>query len=110
FVPYTVISSIGTITNSMVMVLASVVVAFGLFMWLRAMEGSTGQTPGKKAAGIKVLREADGRTLGFGLSFVRQLAHILDSLPCYLGYLWPLWDEKKQTFADKVCATVVIKV
>jgi hypothetical protein len=38
-----------------------------------------------------------------------MLAHILDSLPCYLGYLWPLWDAKRQTFADKVMGTVVIE-
>ncbi|WUN50496.1 RDD family protein [Streptomyces sp. NBC_00306] len=33
-----------------------------------------------------------------------------DSIACYLGWLWPLWDAKKQTFADKVCNTVVVKV
>jgi hypothetical protein len=26
----------------------------------------------------------------------------------YLGYLWPLWDAKRQTFADKICSTVVL--
>ena len=40
--------------------------------------------------------------------FVRQLAHIVDSLVCYLGWLWPLWDSKNQTFADKIMSTVVI--
>jgi uncharacterized RDD family membrane protein YckC len=25
-----------------------------------------------------------------------------------LGYLWPLWDDKRQTFADKICSTVVL--
>ncbi len=29
---------------------------------------------------------------------------------CYLGYLWPLWDKKKQTFADKIFGTYSIKV
>ncbi|MFD7788707.1 RDD family protein [Streptomyces nojiriensis] len=73
-------------------------------------EGTTGQTIGKKVVGISLHREADGATLGFGMAFVRKLAHILDSAACYLGYFWPLWDEKNQTFADKVCSTVVIKV
>ncbi|GAA0272775.1 hypothetical protein GCM10010302_07970 [Streptomyces polychromogenes] len=83
-------------------------VAMGVFQLFQ--EGSKGQTFGKKAVGISVLREADGRTLGFGMAFVRKLAHFLDSLACYLGWLWPLWDEKKQTLADKVCSTVVIRV
>ena len=27
---------------------------------------------------------------------------------CYLGWLWPLWDRRNQTFADKIMNTVVI--
>ncbi|MFJ8231623.1 RDD family protein [Streptomyces sp. NPDC094448] len=107
--PYVILNTVGTATNSVALIAASFVVGIGMFLWLRVQEGSTGQTPGKKAVGIKVLRQSDGATIGFGMAIVRQLAHILDMLPCYLGYLWPLWDEKKQTFADKVCATVVIK-
>ena len=38
-----------------------------------------------------------------------QRQHVLDSLPCYLGYLWPLWDAKRQTFADKIMSTVVVE-
>ncbi|HEY5833483.1 RDD family protein [Streptomyces sp.] len=79
----------------------------GLFLCYR--EGATGQTPGKRIAGIRLLREHDGSTLGFGRAFGRRLLHALDSLPCGLGYLWPLWDGKKQTFADKLVRTVVIK-
>ena len=46
-----------------------------------------------------------GSRSGPGCRFVRQLAHIVDSLVCNLGYLWPLWDAKKQTFADKIMGT-----
>ena len=34
----------------------------------------------------------------------------LDSLVCYLGFLFPLWDAKRQTFADKIIHTVVVPV
>jgi uncharacterized RDD family membrane protein YckC len=84
--------------------------AFGMGFFQLYKEGKTGQSTGKKAVGISLLREADGRTLGFGMAFVRKLAHFLDSLACYIGWLWPLWDQKKQTFADKVCSTIVVKV
>jgi uncharacterized RDD family membrane protein YckC len=77
-------------------------------LFLSYREGSTGQTPGKKIVGIRLLREQDGSTLGFGLAFGRRLLHIVDSF-CALGYLWPLWDDKKQTFADKIVHTVVIR-
>jgi hypothetical protein len=42
------------------------------------------------------------------MAFVRDLAHILDALPCYIGFLWPIWDSKRQTFADKIMNTVVV--
>ncbi|MEU5161617.1 RDD family protein [Streptomyces sp. NPDC020875] len=109
-VPYIVLGTIGAVAESGILMLAGWVLMIGLMLGLKAQEGSTGQTPGKKAAGIKLLRERDGQTVGFGMAVVRYLAHILDGLPCYVGYLWPLWDDKKQTFADKVCSTVVVKV
>ncbi|WP_019926924.1 RDD family protein [Nocardia sp. BMG111209] len=83
--------------------------AVGVTLYLIYLEGKTGQTWGKRVVGISLVREADGRFLGFGMSFVRQLAHFLDGIACYIGYLWPLWDEKRQTFADKVCSTIVVK-
>ncbi|MEW5532321.1 RDD family protein [Streptomyces virginiae] len=90
--------------------LVGMLYALGMGIFQLYKEGTTGQTQGKKIVGISLHREADGATLGFGMAFVRKLAHFLDSMACYLGWLWPLWDAKKQTFADKVCSTVVVKV
>jgi hypothetical protein len=45
-----------------------------------------------------------------GMAFVRDLCHIVDSLICYIGYLFPLWDAQRQTLADKIMSTVVIPV
>ena len=51
-----------------------------------------------------------GAAIGFGPAVVRRLAHLLlDAPPCYAGFLWPLWDEHRQTFADKIATTVVVK-
>jgi len=72
-------------------------------------EGATGQTPGKRIVGIRLLKEQDGSTLGFGLALGRRFAHALDSFACFIGWLWPLWDPKNQTFADKLVRSVVIK-
>jgi uncharacterized RDD family membrane protein YckC len=71
-------------------------------------QGRTGQSLGKKALDITLISENDGRPIGPGMTFVRQLAHIVDSVACYIGWLWPLWDSKRQTFADKMCHTVVV--
>lgn len=74
--------------------------------WIRM--GTTGQSLGKKILKIKLVRESDGQPIGPLMAFVRDLCHNLDGWICGLGYLWPLWDEKKQTFADKILGTVVI--
>jgi uncharacterized RDD family membrane protein YckC len=84
-------------------------VAAGVQIYNRwILQGRTGQSWGKQALGLKLLRMDNGQPIGGGMAFVRDLAHLLDGIPCYLGYLWPLWDNRRQTFADKVCNTVVI--
>jgi uncharacterized RDD family membrane protein YckC len=84
-------------------------VGFAVWIYNRwILAGRTGQSWGKQALGIKLLRMDNGQPIGGGMAFVRDIAHILDSLPCYLGYLWPIWDNRRQTFADKVISTVVI--
>jgi uncharacterized RDD family membrane protein YckC len=83
----------------------------GIGVWIYnrcILAGRTGQSWGKQALGLKLLRMDNGQPVGGGMAFVRELAHILDSLPCYIGFLWPLWDNRRQTFADKVTSTVVI--
>lgn len=94
---------------SIVLYIIGWLTAIGLGLYLCYREGTTGQTPGKRLVGIRLVRERDYQVLGFGMAFVRRIAHILDSLPCYLGWLWPLWDAKRQTFADKVMGSVVLR-
>ncbi|WP_406635506.1 RDD family protein [Amycolatopsis sp. WGS_07] len=72
--------------------------------------GNTGQSLGKRVVGIKLVSEATGEPIGAGTAFVRDLAHALDSLAFALGFLWPLWDDKAQTFSDKILNTVVVPV
>ena len=81
----------------------------GIQLWNRVFrQGRTGQSIGKKVDGHQARRgahrAADRRRHGF----VRDLAHTLDGA-AYIGYLWPLWDDKRQTFADKILSTVVVR-
>ena len=86
-----------------------VVLSLAFFIWnVCIKQGKTGYTIGKGVMGIKLVKAETGQPIGAGMAFVRQLAHILDALPCYIGYLWPLWDAKRQTFADKIIGTYVI--
>ncbi|MGP8299606.1 RDD family protein [Streptomyces inhibens] len=106
---YNSASSSTPVAALIIMVLAWLIIVGGSF-FLMAKEGSTGQTPGKKALGIKVIKETTGQPLGFGMTFVRYLCRYLNGLLCGIGWLWPLWDEKNQTFADKIVGTVVVSV
>jgi uncharacterized RDD family membrane protein YckC len=85
------------------------VVGIAVFLYFGYLTGTTGQTPGRRVVGIRVLREADGQVLGAGAGIGRGFLHILDALPLLLGFLWPIWDKKKQTFADKIIHSVVVK-
>jgi len=80
------------------------------FIYLRAL-GSTGQTWGAKIVGIKVVGETTGEPIGFGRALGRSLfAGFISGQVLYLGYLWMLWDDKKQTWQDKVVNSIVVKV
>lgn len=72
------------------------------------LQGKTGQSWGKKALGIRLIGEQTGQPIGGGMAFVRDLAHIVDGIICYIGFLFPLWDAKRQTLADKIMKTVVV--
>lgn len=77
--------------------------------WNLVRQGHTGQTVGKGMLNIRLVR-LDGITPpGVGLSIGRYFLHVfIDGALCNLGYLWPLWDDKRQTFADKIVDTVVV--
>ncbi|MCC9308874.1 RDD family protein [Kitasatospora sp. RB6PN24] len=74
--------------------------------WHRA--GRTGQSWGRQLMEIELSGAAGRRPTGMLHAFLRDLAHLLDCVPCFLGWLWPLWDHRKQTFADKLANTVVL--
>ncbi len=81
----------------------------GLGLYFGYLTGTTGQTPGRRVVGITVRRESDGQFLGAGAGIGRGFLHIVDALPLLLGYFWPIWDAKKQTFADKIIGSVVVR-
>lgn len=72
------------------------------------LNGATGQSIGKRLTGLKVVGESTGQPIGGGMGVVRGIAHIVDSFVCYIGWFLPLFDDKKQTIADKLVSTLVI--
>lgn len=97
-------STIGqlAITVTSILTLAYVIWNYGY------RQGTTGSSIGKSILKFKVVSEKTGQPIGFGMSIVRQLAHLIDAAICYIGYLFPLWDAKRQTIADKLISTVCL--
>jgi uncharacterized RDD family membrane protein YckC len=71
---------------------------------------STGQTLGKMAMGLKVVKADGGDLLDFGGAIIRYIGYIISGIPVFLGFLWALWDPKHDTWHDKIAGTKVIKV
>jgi uncharacterized RDD family membrane protein YckC len=77
--------------------------------YLTYFEGSpSGQSPGKRAMNIRVIDFETGGSIGFSKALIRNIVRLASGIVCLLGYLWMLWDKEKQTWHDKVAASVVV--
>jgi uncharacterized RDD family membrane protein YckC len=79
-----------------------------LYYWL--FTGLKGQTLGKMAVGIKVVN-AEGSVPGLGIAALREIpGKIASSIVICLGFLWIIWDGRKQGWHDKIAKTFVVRV
>jgi uncharacterized RDD family membrane protein YckC len=73
-------------------------------------QGTTGSTVDKSILKFKVVSEKTWQPIGFGRSVLRQLAHRVDQMVCYVGFLFPLWDAKRETLAEMIVGTVCVPI
>ena len=94
-----------------ILVFVGVLLMIGIQVWNRIFKmGRTGQSVGKKMLGLKLVNEQNGQPIGAMQSFLRELVGGLINQVVYLSYLWMLWDDNKQTLADKIVHSTVIEV
>lgn len=97
----------------------------GLWRWLATIVGALaflatevnriilpvlkGWSLGRAFTGIEVVRGGEGSApaVGVGRLLLREIAHLLDTAPVLLGWLWPLRDRRRRTFADVLARTEV---
>ena len=109
--PSIVISILAQVLGNMSSTLGSLVsfvLGIGWWIYLGYKSGTTGVTFGRSLAKTKLISAETGQVVGTTNGIIRQFAHIVDSIICYIGWLFPLWDAQKQTLADKIMKTVVI--
>ena len=90
-----------------------VVVAVGALLAIAVnryfLPATRGWSMGRSVFGIAVVG-AGGARIGPGRLMLRDLAHLLDTVPVLLGWLWPLIDARGRTFADLLTGTEVRRV
>lgn len=69
-----------------------------------------GQTPGKKLLKLRVVDSGSLQNITWGATFMREiLGKWLSKLVFYLGFLWYFMSLKRQTWADSIANTYVVK-
>lgn len=98
---------VGLLLGGIALAAAAAIVVMVMYIWAVA---KSGQTWGRKIVGIRVINEQTGAPPGWGKAIGRTLfAGFISAQILYIGYLWMLWDDKKQTLHDKVASTHVVR-
>ncbi len=80
------------------------------FVYYVIFTGYCGQTPGKMALRIKVIRR-DGSSLSYGRAALREVpAKFISGIIFGIGYLMVAFDDQKQGLHDRMADTYVIKL
>jgi uncharacterized membrane protein SpoIIM required for sporulation/uncharacterized RDD family membrane protein YckC len=82
--------------------------AFGYFVLFEAFR--QGQTPGKRATGIRVVRET-GHPVSFGAALARNLLRAADFLPAgyVIGFAMVMLHPRSRRLGDLVAGTIVVR-
>lgn len=79
-------------------------VAYYWYFWTQ----KDGQTPGKFALGIRVIR-ANGMPMKDVDAIIRAIGYHVSAMLFGLGFFWAIFDKKNQTWHDKIARTYVVR-
>ena len=108
----------GTVSLIVGLVLGTVAVTVVALLYAPVLMNRTnGQTLGKMATGIRVVR-ANGGPMTFGYAMLREVAvkyllfgiagALTFGLAQLIDYLWPLWDEENRALHDMIVDSRVV--
>ncbi len=84
-----------------------IVVSSG-FLYFTFFAGSSGQTPGKRLFGLKIIRET-GEEMTYGRACLRSICWIVSLLLFSIGFLMIAFNKQKQGLHDKLARTYVVR-
>ena len=74
------------------------------FFWARG-----GQTPGMRPFDLRVVRDSDGGSIGWGTAILRLIGLWIAGAVFYLGYIWIFIDKRRRGWQDLIAGTIVVK-
>ncbi|UCH51809.1 MAG: RDD family protein [Chloroflexota bacterium] len=80
----------------------SIAYLLGFWIW-------RGQTPGKMAVGVKIIR-TDSSPVKWQCALCRLLGYIVSVITLFIGFVWAAFDSRKQGLHDKIADTYVVKL
>ena len=92
-----------------VWLLIALVATIGSVLYYVYFWGTSGSTLGMRLFRLRVVDANTGGPIGMGRAFIRYLITIVNSMACYIGWIWVAFDARKQGWHDKVANSVVIQ-
>jgi len=78
----------------------------GALLYFTLLNARGRQTLGKRVFGLCVV-QSDGTLPGWRQALFRSLAYLVSEGAFYVGFLWVLWDRKREAWHDKLSGTAV---
>lgn len=97
------VSVVGSLLNRV----SGASVLIGVVYFVYCWSWQNGQTLGNRAMKIRVVKE-NNKPLDVKTAFIRYIGYWLSGIPLFFGFLWVLWDPKKQGWHDKLARTIVV--
>jgi uncharacterized RDD family membrane protein YckC len=85
-------------------VILAIPVAYHWYFWTHR----DGQTPGKFALGICVVKAGGGQMSDVD-AVIRAIGYHVSAMVFGLGYIWAIFDKNNQTWHDKIARTYVVR-
>ena len=85
-------------------VFMAIPVAYHWYFWTQ----KDGQTPGKFALGIRVIKANGGQIKDID-AVIRAIGYHVSALLFGVGFIWAIFDKKNQTWHDKIARTYVVR-
>ena len=80
------------------------VISYQVYFW-----GTSGSTLGMRLFKLRVVDANTGAPIGITRALIRWVMTLVNSMACYIGWIWVAFDPRKQGWHDKVANSVVLQ-